>query len=98
MKFLPGIQDIHQIMADPLHFLGRILAEPIFIYLYTCMESAEMIAPFSFFANAIDNSVFPAAVGPVRTIKGFFNSFTYTIRLNFFSISCLEMEMIVGRP
>lgn len=57
-----------------------------------------MIAPFSFFASAIDNSVFPAAVGPVRTIKGFFNPFTYTIRLNFFSISCLEMEMIVGRP
>ena len=57
-----------------------------------------MIAPFSFFASAIDNSVFPAAVGPVRTIKGFFNSFTYTIRLNFFSISCLDMEMIVGRP
>ena len=37
MKFLPGIQDIHQIMADPLHFLRADLGGTnihIFIHLH----------------------------------------------------------------
>ena len=35
------------------------------------MESADIIAPFIFFASSIDRAVFPTAVGPVRTIIGF---------------------------
>jgi hypothetical protein len=36
------------------------------------MESAEIISPFTAFANEIERLVLPTAVGPVRTIKGLF--------------------------
>ena len=62
------------------------------------MESAEMISPFTAFASEIERLVFPTAVGPVSTISGFFIKHSYTIRLNFFSISVFVMEMIVGLP
>ena len=62
------------------------------------MESAEMISPSAAFASAMDKLVFPTAVGPVSTIKGFFKKITYTILLNFFSSSYLVMDMIVGLP
>lgn len=39
---------------------------------YTCMESALMISPPTFFASSTDRAVFPDAVGPVIMIKGFF--------------------------
>jgi hypothetical protein len=39
------------------------------------MESAEMISPFTAFARAMESFVFPTAVGPVRTIRGFFIDF-----------------------
>ena len=45
-----------------------------------------MISPFTAFASEIERLVFPTAVGPVSTISGFFIH-SYTIRLNFFSIS-----------
>ena len=62
------------------------------------MESAEMISASAAFARAIERLVFPTAVGPVSTIKGFFKKITYTILLNFFSSSYLVMDMIVGLP
>ena len=39
--------------------------------LYTCIESAEITAPFIFFASFIDKAVFPTAVGPARMTSGF---------------------------
>jgi len=48
------------------------LAVPMSIYLYTCMESALIISPFTAFASAMESSVFPTAVGPVSIIKGSF--------------------------
>ena len=51
-----------------------ILAVPIFMCLYTCIESAEIISPPTAFARLIDNDVFPTAVGPVKTIKSFIKS------------------------
>ena len=42
------------------------------MYLYTCIESAEIISPLSAFAREIESFVFPTAVGPVKTTKGFF--------------------------
>ena len=62
------------------------------------MESAEMISPFTAFAREMERLVFPTAVGPVSTINGFFITYSYTIRLNFFSISVFVMEMMVGLP
>ena len=41
---------------------------PICNSLYICIESAEIISPFSFLASSIDNDVFPEAVGPAITI------------------------------
>ena len=77
---------------------GRILAVPMSICRYTCMESAEMISPPTARASIRDSSVFPAAVGPVRMISGFFVLIIYTILLNFFSSSRLDMAMMVGLP
>ena len=51
--------------------------------------------------SLIDNSVFPTAVGPVRTISFFiiyYPFINYIIRLNFFSNSYLLIEIIVGLP
>ena len=63
------------------------------------MESAEMISPFTAFARLIEALVFPTAVGPVNIINGrFIAAYSYTIRLNFFSSSLLDIAMIVGRP
>ena len=54
------------------HFSSSvILAVPIFMYLYTCMESADIISPSTAFARAMDREVLPTAVGPVKTIKSF---------------------------
>jgi len=47
------------------------LAVPILRYLYTCIESAETISPFSSLAKEKATSVFPEAVGPSKTIIGF---------------------------
>jgi len=43
----------------------------MFMYLYTCIESADIISPSTAFARAMDKEVFPTAVGPVKTIKSF---------------------------
>ena len=42
------------------------------MYLYTCMESADMTAPPAASASRMESSVFPTAVGPVKIISGFF--------------------------
>ena len=48
------------------------LSEKLAYYLKeTCMESAEMTAPFIFFASSTERALFPTAVGPVRIIIGF---------------------------
>ena len=43
-------------------------AVPIFMSLYICIESADTISPFIFFASSIESPVFPDAVGPQITI------------------------------
>ena len=48
------------------------LAEPISMYLYICIESAEIISPFNSLASFIESSVLPTAVGPPST-----NSFCF---------------------
>ena len=70
---------------------GRILAEPISICLYTCMESADRISPFMAFASAMDSFVFPTAVGPVRTTSGFFLFCITDIIFSLLFLSCYPL-------
>lgn len=59
------------------------------------MESAEITEPFTALAREMESSVFPTAVGPVKINNGRFIFYT---RLNFFSSSYFDMEMMVGLP